>query len=102
MPDFEPNAAGLSKSNAILLGQAAATAYQDAAACQKWASDNGFDQAFDFFSNTSPKTDTNGFIAQSTQAILVAFRGTDPQKPIDWFVDLDALQQHDDFPGARV
>jgi len=102
MSQFDPNAEGLSIPNAQLLGQAALTAYSDADACQKWAAGNGFNEAFDFFNNVSPKTDTNGFVAQNSQAVLVAFRGTDPQKPIDWFIDFDALQQHGDFPEARV
>jgi triacylglycerol lipase len=102
MPEFEPNAEGLSITNALLLGQAALTAYQDADACGKWAAANGFNETFDFFCNVSLKTDTNGFVAQNAEMILVAFRGTDPLKPIDWFTDFDALQQHDDFPGARV
>jgi triacylglycerol lipase len=102
MPDFDPNAQGLSMPNARLLGHAALIAYKDSSTCQQWALDNGFNEDFDFFSNTSQKTDTNGFIAQNAQTILVAFRGTDPDKRIDWFIDFDALQQHADFPDAKV
>jgi hypothetical protein len=99
---FDPNADGLSMPNARLLGRASNTAYQNADECYSWAHDNGFDEAFDFFSNTSPNTDTNGFVAQNSESILVAFRGTDPAKPIDWFIDMDALHQHADFPEAKV
>jgi hypothetical protein len=88
--------------NARLLGRAANTAYQNADLCHRWAQDNGFDETFDFFSNASPRTDTNGFVAQNAHSILVAFRGTDPDKRIDWFIDLDALRQHADFPEAKV
>lgn len=102
MATLDPNAQGLSMPNARVLGQAANMAYQNADACRKWATDNGFNEAFDFFSKTGELTDTNGFIAQNAQAVVVAFRGTDPKRAVDWFIDLNALQQHAQFPGAKV
>jgi triacylglycerol lipase len=102
MRAFDPNAQGLSMTNAGLLGLAAATVYKNSADCEAWARQNGFDESFDFFSNSTLITDTNGFIAQSATTMLIAFRGTDPTKAIDWFIDFDALQEHGDFRGAKV
>ena len=50
--------------------------------CAKWANVSGFTGAFDFFDNH----DTQGFVAESGDAIIVAFRGTQPNRPMDWFV----------------
>jgi triacylglycerol lipase len=102
MPSFDPLAQGLSLPNALLLGEAASTSYQEPAVCQRWAQDHGFDEAFDFFSNQGLKTDTNGFVAQNATSILVTFRGTDPKKPIDWFIDFNALKERGTFTGAKV
>jgi triacylglycerol lipase len=85
--DFEPRAVGLSMRNARLLGQAAAVSYEDGAVCKRWAVSNGFDQAFDFIDNA----DTQGFVAQNDEVILVAFRGTQPDHAADWLSDLEAL-----------
>ncbi|HEY4361736.1 MAG TPA: lipase family protein [Bryobacteraceae bacterium] len=102
MPLFDPNSSTLSLPNARLLAHAAATAYKTPDTCRQWAADNNFPDSFTFFSNTSPRTDTNGFLAQNDQSLVIAFRGTDPHKPIDWFIDFNALQEHGDFPEARV
>jgi triacylglycerol lipase len=90
--DFDPQAAGLSMTNARLLGQAAAVAYQDAETCQQWAQSMGLDEQFNWFSSGSavPNTDTGGFVAQNAQVVVVAFRGTQPKVPIDWMTDFQA------------
>jgi triacylglycerol lipase len=90
--EFDPQATTLSLTNARLLGQAAAVAYQDEAACQGWARAQGLDEQFDFFSSAGvvPNSDTQGFVAQNAQVVIVAFRGTQPKVPIDWMTDFQA------------
>ena len=82
---FEPHAASFSKANAQILAQASAIAYREPEKCAKWAAVSGFTGPFDAFDND----DTQGFVAESDDAIIVAFRGTQPDRPMDWFVDFD-------------
>jgi triacylglycerol lipase len=96
--DFEPQAAALSLRNARFLGEAAAVAYESEEACRKWAVDHGMDEDFAFFS----RADTEGFVAQNAQAIIVAFRGTQPNRPMDWLSDLNTLQVNWDHPVGKV
>ena len=102
---FEPRATSFSMANAQILAQAAAMAYREPAQCAKWATVSGFTGPFDFFDNA----DTQGFVAESGDAIIVAFRGTQPNRPMDWFVDARATrgkwdhnvgQVHDGFYSA--
>jgi triacylglycerol lipase len=95
---FEPHATSFSKANAQILAQASAVAYQDPAGCKKWASASGFNGAFDFFDNH----DTQGFVAEGPDAILVAFRGTQPNRPMDWFVDVRATRGRWDHTIGEV
>jgi len=83
---FEARTTSFSMANAQILAQAAAVAYKDPRRCEKWARTSGFTGAFDFFDNR----DTQGFVAESNDAILVAFRGTQPNRPMDWFADFRA------------
>jgi triacylglycerol lipase len=85
---FEPRATSFSMANAQILAQAAAIAYREPAQCAKWATVSGFTGPFDFFDNA----DTQGFVAESGDAIIVAFRGTQPNRPMDWFVDARATR----------
>ena len=70
--------------NAKVLGQAAAVAYQTPAACERWAVSQGFTPAtlevFDV-------DDTQGFVVQNETDLVVAFRGTEPKRPMDWLSD---------------
>jgi triacylglycerol lipase len=102
---FEPRATSFSAANAQILAQASAMAYRQPAQCEKWATVSGFTGPFDFFANA----DTQGFVAESGEAIIVAFRGTEPNRPMDWFVDVRATrgnwdhnlgQVHDGFYSA--
>ena len=95
---FEPRATSFSMANAEILGQAAAGAYREPARCAWWATVSGFTGAFVFFDNE----DTLGFVAESTEAIVVAFRGTQPNRPMDWFVDLRATRGHWDHSIGEV
>ena len=83
---FEPRATSFSRINAQILAQASAIAYHQPAEASKWAAISGFTGPFDFFDNA----DTQGFVAESPDAIVVAFRGTQPNRPMDWFVDFRA------------
>jgi triacylglycerol lipase len=83
---FEPRTTSFSTANAQILAQASAVAYDTPERCAKWAKVSGFTGAFDFFDNQ----DTQGFVTESGDAIIVAFRGTQPNRPMDWFVDFRA------------
>src|SRR5437868_3765886 len=102
--NFDPQFSGLSLTNAQLLGQAAAVAYQDKAACEGWARAQGLDEEFDFFSSTGvvPHSDTQGFVAQNAQVVLVAFRGTQPNVPVDWLSDFEAQHETWGHPVGKV
>ncbi|MBZ5576470.1 MAG: lipase family protein [Acidobacteriia bacterium] len=102
--DFDPQATVLSPGNARLLGQAAAVSYEDASTCETWARASGFDEAFEFFSSTgvTPHSDTQGFVAQNQQIVLVAFRGTQPNQPLDWLSDFEASHETWGNPAGRV
>jgi triacylglycerol lipase len=95
---FEPRATKFSMANAQILAQAAAVAYRDPQRCEKWAKTSGFTGAFDFFDNK----DTQGFVAESNDAILVAFRGTQPDRAMDWFVDAGAVHGKWDHDTGTV
>ena len=95
---FEPRVTSFSMANAQILAQASAVAYKEPDRCEKWARVSGFTGAFDFFDNA----DTQGFVAESGDAIIVAFRGTQPNRPMDWFVDLRAIQEKWDHNVGEV
>jgi|RhiMethySRZTD1v2_1073278.scaffolds.fasta_scaffold03861_16 triacylglycerol lipase len=95
---FEPRATSFSTANAQILGQAAAVAYRNPATCAKWAKVSGFTGAFDFFDNQ----DTQGFVAESDEASIVAFRGTQPDRAMDWFVDAGAVHRPWDHNAGKV
>jgi triacylglycerol lipase len=81
---LDARATRYSPENARILGQAAAMAYEEARACEAWAVKQGFTpgtlELFDVH-------DTQGFVVQSDDAILVVFRGTQPKHPVDWLSD---------------
>src|SRR5215471_9948170 len=101
---FDPQATALSLPNARVLGQAAAVSYEDAKTCEQWARGQGFDQDFTFFSSNgvTRHSDTQGFVAQNDQAILVAFRGTQPNQPVDWMSDFEASHETWGHPVGKV
>jgi triacylglycerol lipase len=70
--------------NAKILGQAAAVAYQSADACARWADSQGLTPStLEFFD----VDDTQGFVVQNDTDLVVAFRGTQPNVPMDWLSD---------------
>jgi triacylglycerol lipase len=95
---FEARTTSFSMANAQILAQAAAVAYKDPRRCEKWARTSGFTGAFDFFDNR----DTQGFVAESNDAILIAFRGTQPDRAMDWFVDAGAVHRKWDHDAGTV
>jgi triacylglycerol lipase len=52
----------------------------------------GLDEQFDFVSSAGvvPNSGTQAFVAQNAQVVIVAFRGTQPNVPIDWMTDFQA------------
>jgi triacylglycerol lipase len=102
--DFDLRATTVSLKNACILGQAAAVSYEDASTCEAWARRQGFDEDFDFFSSTgvTPHSDTQGFVAQNADMILVAFRGTQPNQRVDWLSDFQASQETWGHPIGKV
>ena len=70
--------------SAKILGQAAAVAYQTPAACERWAVSQGFTpETLEFFD----VDDTQGFVVENDTDVVVAFRGTQPNRPMDWLSD---------------
>jgi len=95
---FEPRATSFSMANAQILAQASTVAYDSPERCATWAKVSGFTGAFDFFDHQ----DTQGFVAESADAIIVAFRGTQPNRPMDWFVDFRATSDPWDHNVGKV
>ena len=89
---FDPSATEYNTGNAAFLCDAAAQAYGNEDSCRAWAADNGFTEAFHFIdtSKLDDRTGTQGFAAQSPEAILVAFRGTEPAQVADVSSDVRA------------
>jgi triacylglycerol lipase len=102
--NFDPQATTFSLPNAQLLGQAAAVSYEDPARCRQWANARGFDEDFDFFTSTGvvPHSDTQGFVAQNSRAVLLVFRGTQPNVPVDWLSDFEASHETWGHPVGTV
>ena len=100
---FDSQSTVLSIRNARLLGEAAAVSYGDPGSCEQWARAHGFDEEFDFFSSTGvARSDTQGFIAQNREVVVVAFRGTQPNVPIDWLTDFKASHETWGHPVGKV
>jgi triacylglycerol lipase len=95
---FEPRATSFSMANAQILAQASTVAYDTPERCATWARVSGFAGPFDFFDNR----DTQGFVTESDEAIVVAFRGTQPNRPMDWFADFRATSDPWDHNAGKV
>jgi triacylglycerol lipase len=96
---FDPHANTFSLPNAQVLGQAAAISYRTEVECRAWASASGLDAAsLDFFDHR----DTQGFVVHNDDAIIVVFRGTQPGRPMDWFIDFEALHRSWDHGIGNV
>ncbi|MGC4055263.1 MAG: lipase family protein [Paludibaculum sp.] len=90
---FDPTATEYTASNAAFLCDAAAQAYEGEESCRQWAAENGFAEGFHSIDTSllDRLTGTQGYVAQSASAILVAFRGTEPSKIADVGSDARAI-----------
>lgn len=83
---------GWSRSNALSLANCALLAYNDLPVIKEHLLPRGFSEVFHLQSET-PGVDTQAFVAVREDAVVVAFRGTEPTNPVDFFTD---------FTTARV
>ena len=81
--------------NAYSLGLAADLAYEDAGKIQRQTAQWGCDR-FEFLD----RDDTQGYVCGSRDLIIVAFRGTEPDRLRDWLSDANA--QFEPGPFGRV
>ena len=88
MPDiafsFDSKTTRYRPANAYWLGRFAKLAYSDANGIKKAVAAWGFHK-FRFFD----RDDTQAFAAGSADAVIVAFRGTEPKELQDWMTDAD-------------
>jgi triacylglycerol lipase len=76
--------------NALFLAHCANAAYERG----KVADYKHFDQiAFDMVEAFEGPNDTQGFVGATDKAIVVAFRGTEPDRWTDWCTDLNSKQK---------
>ena len=81
---FVPNTTKYQPANALSLGRAASLAYEGKQKITKEAGAWGFDKVQYFDRNG-----TQAFVAGNEEMIVVAFRGTQPDKLQDWVSDAD-------------
>jgi triacylglycerol lipase len=93
--NFQPATALYQGENAVALAAAARLAYSDAASIVQTALQWGFPRC-----RFIERRDTQSFVMANDHAIVVAFRGTEPDKLRDWMSDLDT--QFADGPFGRV
>ena len=86
---FQPEAVGHSEVNAVALCNAALLAYSEQAGVQRFLSNWGFDDTYRFLRGFR----TQGFIARKDDAVIIAFRGTEPTNAADWLSDVSYHQQ---------
>ncbi len=79
---FNPATAKYDPHNAYCLGRAASLAYEDEASVRKATAAWGFSQ-FRFFD----RRETQAFMIANADAVIVAFRGTQPAELKDWMTD---------------
>ena len=82
--DFDSKARSYSPRNAYWLGKAAAMAYQPTDQIEAEVSSWGLHDV-EHFDNR----ETQAFIARNDDTLILAFRGTEPDKLKDWMTDLD-------------
>ena len=82
--NFQPATALYHPDNAVALARAARLAYQGPADVAKVSASWGFPK-----SRYIERRDTQGYVIANDKAIVVAFRGTEPDNLKDWMCDLD-------------
>ena len=104
--DFDEQAEGYSKRNALFLGEASQAAYGSPEAghplgMQAWAKMACFNECFPFQAESGrlQKGQIEGFVAKTDKVILVSFRGTDMNVG-DWLIDFQSTPVRDPIiPG---
>lgn len=94
---FDPAATAYDANNALLLADAARLSYSDEAEARAVADRWSFG-AFAFIDN--PRMDTQAIVMGNDRFIVVAFRGTQPQNPLDWITDAKVLFKEKGPAGA--
>jgi triacylglycerol lipase len=92
---FVSHATAYNGNNALFLAAMANLAYEREATVRSQAGAWGFER-FDFFEAGG----SEAFIVGDDQKIVVAFRGTEPEKLVDWLTDVNIVLV--DGPGGRV
>jgi triacylglycerol lipase len=84
--NFQPATGYYHPDNAIALAHAARLAYNDPASITNFALQWGFPRC-----RFLERRETQAYVMANDRAIVVAFRGTQPDKLVDWMSDLDTL-----------
>ncbi len=85
MFDFLPESTGFKLQNALALASAAELAYEDESRIRETVTTQWGCDGFQFLDRKS----TQGFVMSNDRAVVVAFRGTEPELREDWITDLD-------------
>jgi len=91
---LNPNTTRWQAQNALGLAMASQLAYENAAAIDATIKTWGFTRSDFIESPPGVEWDTQTFVASNAEAVLVAFRGTEPKDLRDWITDADIIMAH--------
>ena len=91
---FNPNTTRWQPQNALSLAMASKLAYENNSTIEATAATWGFTKSDFIESPQGVEWDTQVFVASNADAVLVAFRGTQPEKLNDWITDADIVLAH--------
>lgn len=97
--NFDPSTHDYSAGNALLLGYASDIAYDDPPEAAPKFAQHGL-AVEKFYNVKAHRLDTQAYLVGNDQCLIVAFRGTQPDKISDWMTDLDINLVGG--PGGRV
>lgn len=80
------------RGNALAMANSALLAYSDAAAVKRQLLARGFSSVI-WCEPKVPPGDSQAYVAVRPEAVVVAFRGTEPTRREDWATDLAAAQE---------